>query len=58
MVKLAWSSDSGSYVGSSIATGRLSLARQVTGGGPDKNRYPGPPCWWLGVGITTPPHYK
>jgi len=56
MVKLAWSTDSGSYVGSSVATGRLSLARQVTGGGPDKTGYPDPPCWWLGVGITTPPH--
>ena len=36
LMKLAWSSDSGSYVGSCRATGRLSLARQVTGGSPDK----------------------
>jgi len=57
-VKLDWSSDSDSYVGSSIATGRPSLARQVERGDLDKEKegYPGPPCWWLGVGLTTPPH--
>jgi hypothetical protein len=55
MVKLDWSSYSESYVGSSITTGRPSLARQVEGGDTDKEGYPGPPCWWLGVGLTTPP---
>jgi hypothetical protein len=35
MVGLAWSNDPESYAGSSVATGRVSLARQVKGGDPD-----------------------
>jgi hypothetical protein len=40
------------------ATGRASHARQVKGDDPDKNGYPGPPGWGLGVRLTTPPHKK
>jgi hypothetical protein len=36
------------------ATGRASHARQVEGDDPDKMRYPVPPCWGIGVGLTTP----
>ena len=36
------------------ATGRASHARQVKGDDPDKNGYPGPPGWGLGVALTTP----
>ena len=36
------------------ATGRASHARQVKGDDPDKKRYPGPPGWGFGVGLTTP----
>jgi hypothetical protein len=41
-----------------LATGRATLARQVKGDGPHKRGYPGPPCWGLGMGLTTPPHKK
>ena len=40
------------------ATGRASHARQVKGDDPDKEGYPGPPGWWFGVGLTTPPSKK
>jgi hypothetical protein len=36
------------------ATGRASHARQVKGDDPDKKRYPVPPGWEFGVGLTTP----
>jgi hypothetical protein len=36
------------------ATGRASHARRVKGEDPDKKRYPGPPGWGFGVGLTTP----
>jgi hypothetical protein len=36
------------------ATGRASHARQVKGDDPEKKGYPGPPCWGLGVGLTSP----
>jgi hypothetical protein len=36
------------------ATGRASHARRVKGDDPDKKRYPGPPGWGFGVGLTTP----
>jgi hypothetical protein len=38
-----------SYAGSSVATGRVTLAGQVKGEHPDKERYPGPRGWGLGV---------
>jgi hypothetical protein len=34
-------------------TGRASHARQVKGDDLDKKRYPGPPGWVFGVGLTT-----
>jgi hypothetical protein len=52
---LAWSKDPESYASSSTATGWGSHARQAKGDYPDKKRYPGPPGWGLGVGLTTPP---
>jgi hypothetical protein len=36
------------------ATGRASHARQGKGEDPDKKGYPGPPGWWIVVGLTTP----
>jgi hypothetical protein len=35
VVELAWANDPGSYVGSSVATGRVSLAEQVIGDDPE-----------------------
>jgi len=57
---LEWSYDpeSYSYVGGSVTTGRASHARQVKGDYLDKKGFPGPPCWGLGVGLTTPPRKK
>ena len=49
-----WSYDPESYTGGTVATGRDSHAGQVKGDDPDKNRYPGPPGWVLGVRLTTP----
>jgi hypothetical protein len=40
------------------ATGRASHAREVKGDNPDKKEYPGPPGWWLGVRLITPPRKK
>jgi len=52
---LAWSNDPERYEGSSIATGRVSHARQVKGNEPDKKGYPGSPGWGLGVGLNLTP---
>ena len=41
-----------------LVTGRATLAGQVKGDGPEERRYPGPPSWGLGVGLTTPPRKK
>jgi hypothetical protein len=54
VVGLACLNDPESYTGGSIASGRASHARQVEGDDPDKNRYPGPPGWGLGVQLTSP----
>jgi len=40
------------------ATGRVSHARQVKGDDPDKEGYPGPPGWRLGMRLTFPLHTK
>ena len=45
VVGLVTSHDPESYAGGSLATGRVSHARQVKDDGPDKKGYPGPPCW-------------
>jgi len=39
-----------SYAGGSVAASRASHARRVKGDDPDKNGYPHPPGWRLGVG--------
>jgi hypothetical protein len=39
-------------------TGMASHARQVKGDDPDKNGYPGPQGWGLGVRLTTLPRKK
>ena len=45
--RLAWCNDSESYAGGSVATGMATLAGQVKGEHPDKERYTGPPGWGL-----------
>ena len=40
------------------ATGRASHPREVKGDNPDKKGHPGPPGWWLGVRLITPPRKK
>ena len=40
------------------ASGRVTLARQALVERPDKERYPGPPGWRLGTGLTTLPCKK
>jgi hypothetical protein len=49
VVGLAWSNDSESHAGDSVA-------RQVKGDDPDGKGFPGSPCWGLGMGLTMPPH--
>jgi len=56
--RLAWYNDPESYAGSSVATGRATHAEQVKGEHPDKERYPGPPGWGLGVLLATAPRKK
>jgi hypothetical protein len=51
--RLAWCNDPESYAGGSVATGRVTLARQVKGEHPDKERDPGPPGWGLGMLLAT-----
>ena len=52
--RLAWCNDPESYAGGSVATGRATLAGQVKGEHPDKERYAGPPGWGLGRWASTP----
>jgi hypothetical protein len=47
-----------SYAGGSVATGRVSHAKQVKDDDPDKKGYAGPPGWGLGVRFTTPRRKK
>ena len=54
----AHSNDPESYAGGSVATGRATHAGQVKGEHPDKERYPGPPGWGLGVPLATAPRKK
>jgi len=58
MVGLAWSEDPESYASSSIATARISHARQVKADDPDDKGYPVLPGWELGVRLTTSPRKK
>ena len=51
MVGLVWSNDLESYAVGSVATGRVSHARQVKGDDPDKKGCYGPPGWGLGVEV-------
>ena len=46
-------SDAESYADSSVATGRVSHARQVKCDDPDKKGYPGRPGWELAWGWPT-----
>ena len=56
--RLAWCNDPESYADVSVATGRATLAGQVKEGHPDKERYPGPPGWGLGVLLENAPLKK
>jgi hypothetical protein len=51
---LARSNDPESYVGGSVAIGRVSHAGQVKGNDPDEKGYPGPTGWGLGYGADNP----
>jgi len=51
--RLAWCNDLESYAGGSVATGRATLAGQVKGEHPDKDRYTGTPGWGLGRWTST-----
>ena len=51
--RLAWCNDPESYAGGSVATGSATLAGQVKGEHPDKERYTGPPGWGLGRWAST-----
>ena len=52
--RLAWCNDPESYAGGSVATGRATLAGQVKGQHPDKERYTSPSGWGLGRWASTP----
>jgi hypothetical protein len=53
-----WSSDTKSYAGGSVATGRLARVKQVKGDDSDKQWYHGSPYWGLGVELITLPLKK
>jgi hypothetical protein len=48
---LVWSYDSESYASGSVAARMVSHAGQVKDDDLDKEGYPGPPDWGLGVGL-------
>jgi len=52
--RLVWCNDPENYAGGSVATGRATLAGQVKGEHPDKERYTVPPGWELGRWTSTP----
>ena len=52
--RLAWCNDPESYASGSVAAGRATLAGQVKGEHPDKERNTGPPGWGLGRWASTP----
>ena len=52
--RLAWCNDPESYTGCSVATGRATLAGQIRGEHPDKERYTGPPGRGLGRWASIP----
>ena len=52
--RLAWCNDPESYAGGSVATGSATLAGQVKGEHPDKERYTGLLGWGLGRWVSTP----
>jgi hypothetical protein len=54
VVWLAWSYDTESYAGGSVATGRVSDFGQVKGDDPDKKGYPGFSGWGVWLGIDNP----
>jgi hypothetical protein len=56
LVGLKWSNDPESYAGRSLATGRISRARQIKGDNPTNKGYSDPLVWGVSVGLTTPPH--
>jgi len=47
--RFAWCNDPESYAGGSVSASRVTLAGQVKGEQPDKERYTGPPGWGLSV---------
>jgi len=53
-VGFVWSNDPLYYAGGSVATDRASHAGQVKSVDPEYKRYPGPPGWDFGVGLTNP----
>jgi hypothetical protein len=53
VVGIARSDDSENYAGVIVANGRVSYARQVKGGDPDKKGYRGLPGLGVGRGATT-----
>jgi len=50
---LVWCNGPERYAGGNVATGRATLAGQVKGEHPDKERYTGPPGWGLGGWVST-----
>jgi len=57
-VGLVWQNDSASYADGNVAAGKATHSRAIEGNGRDKEGYPVPPVWELGVRLTIPPHKK